>query len=63
MEKKLTYNEAFDKLEAIVEEIEDDTILLDTLNDKVKEAKILISYCENKLRGIEIEVNNTLNGN
>ena len=63
MEKKLTYNEAFDKLEAIVEEIEDDTILLDTLNNKVKEAKVLISYCENKLRGIEIEVNKTLKGN
>lgn len=62
MEKKLTYNEAFDKLEAIVEEIEDDTILLDTLNDKVKEAKELISYCENKLRGIETEINKTLKG-
>ena len=62
MEKKLTYNEAFDKLEAIVEEIEDDTILLDTLNDKVKEAKELISYCENELRGIETEVNKTLKG-
>jgi exodeoxyribonuclease VII small subunit len=62
MEKKLTYNEAFDKLEAIVEEIEDDTILLDTLNDKVKEAKELINYCENKLRGIETEINKTLKG-
>lgn len=58
----MTYNEAFDKLEAIVEEIEDDTILLDTLNDKVKEAKELISYCENKLRGIETEINKTLKG-
>ena len=62
MEKKLTYNEAFDKLEAIVEEIEDDTILLDTLNSKVIEAKELISYCENKLRGIETQVNKTLKG-
>ena len=62
MKKRLTYNEAFSKLENIVEEIEEDSILLDTLNEKIKEASELISYCENKLRDIEADVDKTMKG-
>ena len=60
MEKERSYNEAFLALQAIVEEIEDDTIMLDTLNEKVKEANELIAYCEKKLRGLEGELKQTM---
>jgi len=56
MPKELTYNKAFSELEKLVEQIEDDTIQLDTLAAKVKEANELILYCEDKLRGIENDV-------
>ena len=49
----LTYNQAYNKLSKLVDEIEDDKIQLDTLADKVKQAKELIDYCETKLRAID----------
>ena len=56
----LTYNEAYTNLAKLVEEIEDDSLQLDTLAEKVKQAKELITYCENKLRGIDEEVRGAL---
>ncbi len=52
----LTYNEAYGKLSKLVDEIEDDKIQLDTLAEKVKQAKELIDYCENRLRIIDKDV-------
>lgn len=54
--KKETYSQAYSKLAKLVEEIERDDIQLDTLADKVKQAKELIAFCEDKLRTIEKEV-------
>jgi exodeoxyribonuclease VII small subunit len=62
MADKLSYDEALRKLEGIVEQIEDDTIMLDTLTQKISEANELIKYCEKKLRSIESEVKKTMNG-
>lgn len=56
----LSYDDALLKLESIVAQIEDDAIMLDTLTEKVKEAKELIQYCENKLRSIEGDVRQAL---
>ena len=56
MENNLTYTEALLKLEEIVEQIEDDSIMLDTLTEKVAQANELIKYCEAKLRTIEGDV-------
>ena len=53
---KLTYNEAYTKLSKLVDQIEDDNIQLDTLAEKVKQAKELIDYCETKLRSIDQNV-------
>ncbi|MES2772708.1 MAG: exodeoxyribonuclease VII small subunit [Bacteroidota bacterium] len=53
MTTNLSYTEAFAALEAIVEQIEDDSIQLDQLAEKVKQANDLIQYCEAKLRSIE----------
>ena len=56
MKKELTYSDAYLKLEELVEQIESDTIQLDTLAEKVKEANDLIRFCETKLRSIENDV-------
>jgi len=52
----LTYNEAYSKLSTLVDEIEDDKIQLDTLAEKIKQAKELIDYCETQLRVIDRDV-------
>lgn len=56
----LTYNQAYSELSKLVDQIEDDKIQLDTLADKVKQAKILIDYCETRLRTIDKEVTSAL---
>lgn len=56
----LTYNEAYDNLTKLVEEIEDDSIQLDTLAEKVRQAKELIAYCETKLRRIDEGVSDAI---
>jgi len=52
----LTYNQAYNELSKLVDQIEDDKIQLDTLADKVKQAKELIDYCETRLRSIDKDV-------
>ena len=56
----LTYNKAYSELTKLVEQIEDDEIQLDTLAEKVKQAKDLIEYCETRLRSIDEEVKTVL---
>ncbi|HBK89655.1 MAG: exodeoxyribonuclease VII small subunit [Cyclobacteriaceae bacterium] len=53
MKKILTYNEAFDKLEKIVGQLEGNDIPLDKLAEKVTEANELVVFCENQLKNIE----------
>ncbi len=60
MENKLTYTEAITKLEAIVEEIENEDISVDDLSKKVKRASELIRLCKTKLTKTEQEVNEVL---
>lgn len=56
----LSYDEALAQLDHIVSQIEDDTIMLDTLTEKVAAAHTLIQYCEAKLRSIEENVGSIL---
>jgi exodeoxyribonuclease VII small subunit len=60
MKKEITYKEAYTKLEALVEELENGNVSLEKLADKVKEAKELIVFCEKKLRKVEKESNQAL---
>jgi exodeoxyribonuclease VII small subunit len=60
MKVELTYNEAFTELEKLVTEIEDETIQLDALAEKIKLANEYIQICETKLRTIEEQVQQTL---
>lgn len=60
MENKLNYTEAYDELQEIVSEIENDDISLDELSLKVKRASLLIRICREKLIKTESEVNEIL---
>ncbi len=55
MKTNLTFDKAFSDLTALVEEIENDEIQLDTLSQKVKQANELITFCEDSLREIKSE--------
>jgi exodeoxyribonuclease VII small subunit len=55
----LTFDTAYTELEKIIRLIESESIPLDELAAKVKEAKELIHFCEDKLRGIEAELNSS----
>ena len=54
----MTFDKAFAAIEEIVQEIESETIPLDELAQKVREAKKLLAFCNEKLRNIEAELNN-----
>lgn len=60
MEQSLTYEIAFTELKTISEEIENETITVDVLAQKVKRASELIQYCQQKLRATEVEVDNII---
>jgi exodeoxyribonuclease VII small subunit len=57
MEKKKTYEEAYEELQEIVKEIESGDISVDVLGEKVKRAGELIRFCKEKLFKTEQEVN------
>jgi exodeoxyribonuclease VII small subunit len=56
-EMKLTYESAFSELKKIAGEIENETVSVDILSEKVKRASFLMEYCREKLRETEKEVN------
>jgi len=56
-EPNLTYERAYSELKQIAGEIENETISVDILSEKVKRASFLMEYCKEKLRATENEVN------
>lgn len=58
--KEPTYSKAMQELESIIEEIESESIEVDTLAEKVKRASHLIGLCKGKLRDTEGEVKKVL---
>jgi exodeoxyribonuclease VII small subunit len=56
-EKILSYEEAYRELAEIAEEIQNESVSVDVLAQKVKRASELITYCQGKLRSTETEVN------
>ena len=54
---ELKYEEAMKRLEEIVRQIENGEMNIDSLADKLKEAKSLMAFCKNKLLNVEEEVN------
>jgi exodeoxyribonuclease VII small subunit len=57
MEKTLTYEAAYNELALIAKEIENETVSVDVLAQKVKRASELITLCQTKLKSTETEVN------
>ncbi|MDR1919970.1 MAG: exodeoxyribonuclease VII small subunit [Tannerellaceae bacterium] len=55
-----SYNEAMAKLNKIMAELKDESIDVDVLLDKVKEAARLIKLCKKKLFKVDEEVNKVL---
>jgi len=56
MENTLTYDTAFEELQQIAAAIENETITVDQLAEKLKRAAELISFCQSRLRSTELEV-------
>ena len=57
MAETLTYETAYAELQAIASEIENETVSVDVLAEKVKRAAVLIAFCQAKLKSTETEVN------
>jgi exodeoxyribonuclease VII small subunit len=57
---KLTYTSAITELEEIVNDIESGEIDVDVLTVKVKRASELITFCKDRLRNTQKEVEKTL---
>lgn len=58
--EQVTYEEAMQKLNAIVHKIETGEMDIDSLADSIKEAKELIAFCKAKLTKVEADVKKTL---
>jgi exodeoxyribonuclease VII small subunit len=57
MDQNNSYEVAYKELQQIAREIETETVSVDVLAQKVKRASELITFCQNKLRATETEVN------
>ena len=51
--KEISYQEALEELESIVGEIEEDSMDVDSLSEKVSRAFELIEHCRGRLRNTE----------
>ena len=57
VEYTMSYEEAYAELEEISRQIENESISVDLLSEKVKRASDLLLFCQEKLRKTELEVN------
>ncbi len=60
MTDTLSYKDAIEELEAIVAEIENETVDIDVLSEKVKRAAFLVKYCKTRLKAADNEVKKIL---
>ncbi|GAB3702842.1 hypothetical protein GCM10027592_32650 [Spirosoma flavus] len=51
----MTYQEAYDQLITLVDEIENEEVALDELPGKIRLATELIAFCQERLRAVETE--------
>ena len=54
------YKDAIEEIESIVNEVENETVDVDVLTEKVKRATFLIKLCKQKLRKTDNEVKKIL---
>jgi exodeoxyribonuclease VII small subunit len=60
MSEEPGYQQAFEELQQIVKEVENEQIPLDVLSEKVRRATMLIKICKNRLQLTEEDVNKIL---
>ena len=58
--KKMTYQDAVNEIDEILEKIENEELDVDELSTKVKRVSTLIKLCKDKLHKTEEEVENIL---
>jgi len=51
--KKISYEEAYNELQQIAQDLEKHELPVDSLTKKVERAAELMNYCKDKLRSIE----------
>ena len=61
--KDISYNEAIDEIQQILEEIESEKIDIDSLSVKVKKTTELIALCKQKLKKADEEIENLMKSN
>ena len=54
------YKDAIEEIERIVDEIENETVDIDMLTEKIKRAAFLIKYCKLKLKKTDDEIRKVL---
>ncbi len=59
-QEEITYTAAFEELKEIVDQLENDSISVDELTEKMKRATVLMKICRDKLTKTEEEVNKTI---
>ncbi|MBR4647632.1 MAG: exodeoxyribonuclease VII small subunit [Bacteroidales bacterium] len=60
MNDEITYTAAFEELKEIVNQLENDSISVDELAQKMKRATELMKICKDKLTKTEEEINKTI---
>ena len=60
MNSDLSYESAFDELQQIAADLENESVPVDILADKIKRASFLVEFCQKKLRSAETEVSKIL---
>ncbi len=60
MSKSPGYKEAMEEIERIVDEIENESVDVDMLTEKIKRAAFLIKYCRQKLKKTDDEIKKVL---
>ena len=58
--KKETFSQAMERLEKIVRQIDNNELEIDVLAEKIKEANDIISFCTEKLKKADLEVEKLL---
>ena len=60
MKEEMKYEEAMQRLEAIVSQIENDELGIDELTARLKEAKLMLKTCRDKLTKTDKEIRKLL---
>ena len=61
--KEISYNNAIQEIEEILDEIENNDVEIDQLSDKVKRVSVLLETCKSKLLKTEEQIENIFENN